>query len=91
MEKEKGPQKNTIMTNQKEIIFDETNRLDVQYPHHDGLVITVFICNHFVRRILVDGGSSVNIILLDALKRISIPESEIVTRSSVLIAFSGET
>ena len=46
--------------------------------------------NHFVRRILIDRGSSVNIVLLDAMKRINIPDSEIVRRSSILIGFSGE-
>ncbi|XP_023758741.1 uncharacterized protein LOC111907173 [Lactuca sativa] len=91
MENEKGPQKNTMITNQKEIMFDETDMLDVQDPHHNGLLITLYIANHFVRRLLVDGGSSVNIILVDALKIMSILESEIVTRSSVLIDFSGET
>ncbi|XP_076921044.1 uncharacterized protein LOC143582333 [Bidens hawaiensis] len=40
--------------------------------------------------ILVDNGSSVNIIQLDTLKRMNIPESEIVSKSSVLVGFSGE-
>ncbi|XP_023733891.1 uncharacterized protein LOC111881731 [Lactuca sativa] len=88
-EKGKGPQKNTSITNKKEITFDEADRQDIQDPHHDGLVITLYITNHFVRRILVDAGSSFNIILLDALKRMNIPEFEKVARSSVLIGFSG--
>ncbi|XP_023749270.1 uncharacterized protein LOC111897549 [Lactuca sativa] len=91
IEKEKGPQKNTSIKNDKEITFDEADRQDIQDPHHDGLVITLYIANYFFRRILIDGGSSVNIILVDALKRMNIPESEIVRRSSVLIRFNGET
>ena len=71
--------------------FDEDDRVDIQDPHHDGLVITLFISNHFVRRILIDGGSSVNIIQLDVLKKMNIPESDIIPRSSVLVGFSGET
>ena len=54
-------------------------------------MINLYIVNHLVTRFLVEGGSSVNIILLDALKRMNIPESEIVKRSSVLIGLSGET
>ena len=61
MEKEKGTQKNTSITNKKQIPFDESDRQDVYHLHHDGLVITLYIANHFVRRILIDRGSSVNI------------------------------
>ena len=66
-----------MIRNEKEIIFDEADRQDIQDPHHDRLVITLYIANHSVRRILIDGGSSVNIILLNSLKRMNIPESEI--------------
>jgi len=44
------------------ISFEEEDRENIRNPHHDGLVITLYIANHFVRMILVDGGSSVNII-----------------------------
>ena len=67
------------------------DREEIQDPYHNGLMITIFFTNHFVKRILVDGGYSINIILLDALKRMNIPESKIVKRSSVQIGFSGET
>lgn len=53
---------------------------DIQDPHHDGLVITLYIANHFVRRILVGGGCSMNIILLDALTMINILESKIIKK-----------
>ena len=72
-------------------MFDETGMEGIHHPRHDGLVITLYIANHFVRRILVNRGSSVNIILLDALKRTNILESKIIRRSLVLIGFSGET
>ena len=85
------PIRTSIVTEEKVITFDEDDRVDVQDPHHDGLVITLFISNHFVRRILIDGGSLVNIIQLDVLKKMNIPESDIVPRSSVLMGFNGET
>ncbi|KAJ0942255.1 putative retrotransposon gag domain-containing protein [Helianthus annuus] len=81
----------TSVSEGKVITFDEDDRVDIQDPHHDSLVITLFISNHFVRRILIDGGSSVNIIQLDVLKKMGIPESDITPRSSVLVGFSGET
>lgn len=57
-----SPQKNISMENSKEIIFDEQDRENINDLHHDGLVINLYIINHFIRRILVDRGSSVNIL-----------------------------
>jgi len=91
MENGDRPIRTSTLTDQKVISFDEDDRISIQDPHHDGLVITLFIANHFVRRILIDGGSSVNIVQLDVLKKMNIPEFEIVPRSSVLVGFSGET
>ncbi|KAM0050395.1 putative aspartic peptidase domain superfamily [Helianthus debilis subsp. tardiflorus] len=85
------PVRTSSVSEGKVITFDEDYRVDIQDPHHDGLVITLFISNHFVRRILIDGGSSVNIIQLDVLKKMGISESDIIPRSSVLVGFSGET
>ncbi|XP_076913901.1 uncharacterized protein LOC143572709 [Bidens hawaiensis] len=65
--------------------------MHLQNPHHDGLIITLFIANHYVRKILVDGGSSMNIIQDDVLKNMNIPETEITPRSFVLVGFSDET
>ncbi|KAK9073783.1 hypothetical protein SSX86_006377 [Deinandra increscens subsp. villosa] len=85
------PVRTSTLTQDKLISFDESDRSHVQDPHHDSLVVTLYIANHFVRRILIDNGSSVNIIRLDVLKKMGIPETEIVARSSVLVGFSGET
>ncbi|XP_074301619.1 uncharacterized protein LOC141633021 [Silene latifolia] len=62
--------------------------------HHDGLVITMQIGTVRVVRILVDGGSSVNLIMNNVLKPIKIDENQIkkiIKKSNVLIGFSGET
>ncbi|KAI3744474.1 hypothetical protein L1987_57555 [Smallanthus sonchifolius] len=84
IEKGDRPTKTSNLTEAKVISFDEGDKDDVQDPHHDGLVITLYIANHFIRRILIDGGSSVNIIQLDVLKRMGIPDYEIISKSSVL-------
>ncbi|XP_074283532.1 uncharacterized protein LOC141608079 [Silene latifolia] len=59
--------------------------------HHDGLVITMQISTARVLRILVDGGSSVNLIMLDVLKAMNIDEDQIIKKSNVLVGFNGET
>ncbi|KAI3824953.1 hypothetical protein L1987_06426 [Smallanthus sonchifolius] len=89
---EKGdrPTKTSTLTEKKVISFDEEDINNVQDPHHDSLVITLYIANHFIRKILIDGGSSLNIIQLEVLKRMGIPDSKIISKSSVLVGFSGE-
>ncbi|KAF5802492.1 putative aspartic peptidase domain superfamily [Helianthus annuus] len=91
MDNGERPIRTSSVSEGKTITFDENDRINIQDPHHDSLVITLFISNHFVRRILIDGGSSVNIIQLDVLKKMGVPESDITPRSSVLVGFSGET
>ncbi|KAK1413102.1 hypothetical protein QVD17_34866 [Tagetes erecta] len=85
------PRRNTSLSHTKVITFDEDDLEHIQDPHHDGLVVTLCIANCYVRRILVDGGSSVNIIQWEALKQMNILEKDIVPRSTVLVGFSGET
>ncbi|KAI3821347.1 hypothetical protein L1987_08913 [Smallanthus sonchifolius] len=78
------PIRTSNLTEEKVISFDVDDRNDVQDPHHDGLVITLYIANHFIWRILIDGGSSVNIIQHEVLKRMGISDSKIISKSSVL-------
>lgn len=73
MENEDRPRKNALLTDIKEISFNEHDTKKVLDPHHDGLVITFYVANHFVRRILIHGGSSVNIIMLETLNKMNIP------------------
>ncbi|XP_022014513.1 uncharacterized protein LOC110914010 [Helianthus annuus] len=84
------PTRMTTLTTDKLITFDSDDRDSIQNPHHDGLVITLYIANHFLRRIMVGNGSSVNIIQLETLKRMKIPQMEITSKSTVLVWFSGE-
>lgn len=44
--KEEKPRKNMPVTNGKEISFDEQEKENIQDPHHNGLVITLYIVNH---------------------------------------------
>ncbi|XP_021753659.1 uncharacterized protein LOC110719055 [Chenopodium quinoa] len=70
------------------IMFEES---DVVEGHHDGLVISLPVGNCMIKRILVDNGSSTNIIMLDTLKHMNIDEKNIVKKSTMLVGFSRET
>jgi hypothetical protein len=91
LERGDKPYKSSSVLDTQLISFDEEDLEYIQDPHHDGLVITLYVANHLVRRILVDNGSSVNIIKLDTLQRMGVPKDEIDGRSTILIGFSGET
>ena len=56
--------------------------------HDDALVINLMIANCKIKRILVDNGSSSNVLFMNALKEMKIDESNIHRRSLVLVGFS---
>ncbi|XP_074283693.1 uncharacterized protein LOC141608229 [Silene latifolia] len=73
------------------ITFSDYDLVGIPDLHHDGLVISMQVGTANVRRILVDGGSSVNLIMLDVLKAMKINEEQITKKYSVLVGFTGET
>ena len=52
---------------------DDTEDVD----HHDSLVISLYISNFFRKRVLVDNGSSSNIIFKDALDEMGLKDTDI--------------
>ncbi|KAI8559669.1 hypothetical protein RHMOL_Rhmol04G0191500 [Rhododendron molle] len=46
------------------IIFSEEDTKGVQTPHDDSLVITIVVANYLTRRVLIDSGSSADILYL---------------------------
>ncbi|KAJ9536185.1 hypothetical protein OSB04_un000645 [Centaurea solstitialis] len=73
------------------IAFDQDDTQGVHHEHHDALVILLTIKNCLTKRILIDGGSSANVIFTDTLKVIGIERSEIVRRSFTLIGFNRDS
>ena len=59
--------------------------------HHDALAISTHISHCLVKRILIDNGSSVNLIMMDSLKDMGYTADDVVKRSVPLVGFSGET
>ncbi|XP_074302796.1 uncharacterized protein LOC141635051 [Silene latifolia] len=74
-----------------DVTFNDSDFKGVPDLHHDSLVITMQIGTAKVSIILIDGGSSINLVMLDVLKAMKIDEEKIIKKSSVLIGFSGET
>ncbi|XP_062085288.1 uncharacterized protein LOC133791376 [Humulus lupulus] len=72
------------------ISFVNDEASDLLNPHHDALVISLFISNCLAKRILIDNGSSANILFLHALRGMWIDESTVIRKSTVLVGLSGE-
>ena len=71
------------------ITFDDSEAQDLG-DHHDGLVISLSISNCLIRRVLIDTGSSTNLLTLDALKGMGLSEDDLTRNSTPLVGFSGE-
>ena len=59
------------------IAFADDDLQNVQVPHVDPVVISLTIANHDVKRILVDNGSSKNILYYDAFSRMSLSAAQL--------------
>ncbi|XP_013739460.2 uncharacterized protein LOC106442306 [Brassica napus] len=73
-----------------EISFTAKEQEKVLIPHHDALVISLIVAICLVKRILVDNGSSGNIIFQAAYKDLGLEEGALTQRITPLIMFIGE-
>ncbi|XP_013633404.1 PREDICTED: uncharacterized protein LOC106339144 [Brassica oleracea var. oleracea] len=73
-----------------EISFTAKEQEKILAPHHDALVVSLTIANCLVKRILVDNGSSSNIIFLTAYQDLGLEENTLTCKVTPLIGFSGE-
>nr|XP_009420911.1 PREDICTED: uncharacterized protein LOC104000553 [Musa acuminata subsp. malaccensis] len=65
---------------------------EVERSHHDdALVISIQIANTRVRRVMVDTGSSANVLYLDAFKKLGLSTKDLSPMSSALTGFTGDS
>ncbi|KAK0575202.1 hypothetical protein LWI29_035397 [Acer saccharum] len=72
------------------VTFRSTDKSDLFSPHHDALVISLHIANCLTKRILIDNGSSCNILFNSALREMQVDESKLSRGTTMLTGFSGE-
>ena len=60
------------------ITFDQDDLNDQHQKHHDGLIVQLTVGNCITKRVLVDEGSSANVIFFDTIKAMGIDKLEIV-------------
>ncbi|XP_056850769.1 uncharacterized protein LOC130500086 [Raphanus sativus] len=83
-----GPKRLLLGTD--EISFTAREQEKVLTPHHDALVISLTIANCLVKRILVDNGSSSNIIFHSAFADLGLEPTALTRKATSLVGFSGE-
>ncbi|KAL1206393.1 hypothetical protein V5N11_020761 [Cardamine amara subsp. amara] len=74
-----------------QITFEEFDIGRLAKPHDDTLVITLDIANYEVSKVLIDTGSTVDLIFLSTLQKMRINRADIVGPPPPLIAFTSET
>ena len=80
----KLPQLDTAIT------FLDSDLEGCQHPHDDPLVIREVMANKTIHRVLVDNGSSVDIIFASAFDKIGIEREKLEQVNTHLRGFSGE-
>ena len=60
-------------------------------PHDDALVLSLSIANCLTKQILVDNGSSANVLFLNVYRKMGLKEEDITQMCISLVGFSGES
>ena len=70
--------------------FSDEDYAGILQSHTDVLVVTLILANHNVHRILVDNGSSTDILYWSTFKKLDLGREKIIPTSCPLIGFTGE-
>ncbi|KAK3011492.1 hypothetical protein RJ639_012497 [Escallonia herrerae] len=71
------------------ISFSEDEIGDIKTPHDDPLVVTLRVGNFDVKRILVDNGSSAEVLFYEAFQKMNIPSDRLCKMDTPLYGFSN--
>ncbi|XP_059635267.1 uncharacterized protein LOC132277423 [Cornus florida] len=72
------------------IRFDKIELMRVQIPHEDPLVVSLTVAECLVRRVLIDPGSSANIMPRVTFDRLEINPKELKFTGNLLLGFDGK-
>ena len=72
------------------ITFDEDDARGIHQPHDDALVVIMTIVGFITRRVLIDNGSSADIIYLPAYQQMKIDNEWLRPIGIPLVGFTGD-
>ena len=71
------------------ITFIDEDAKRVHHPHEDAIIITLLITNYTTRKMLVDNGSSIDILYYPVFQQMRLGRDQIRPVSSPLVGFGG--
>ena len=71
------------------IIFMNEDAEKVHHPHDNAIIITLLISDYTTRRVLVENGSSANILYYPAFQQIRLGQDQLCPMNSLLVGFEG--
>ena len=76
---------------QDAIAFTDGDMIGVQNANNEPIVVSMTIAKHPVKRILIDSGSSTDVLFYDALVHMNLPRVELKSILSPPVASNGES
>ena len=74
-----------------DITFRESNAHLIHHPYCDALVIMVMMTNNNVHKILVDNGSSVDILYYQAFQKMGLKNNDLMSSPNPIYSFTGDS
>ena len=79
----------TRTPNEQAITFTDEDALRIHHPHNDAIIITLLIADYSIRRVLVDNGSSTDILYYPAFQQMNLGRDQLRPVHSPLVGFGG--
>ena len=76
-------------TDEQAITFTDEDAERVHHPHDDAIVITLLIADYTTKRVLVDNGSSANILYYPTFQQMRLGRDQLCPVNSPLVGFDG--
>ena len=70
--------------------FSKEDKIGTTQPHDNALLITLKIGDYDVKRVMVDGGSAVEVMYLDLYKGLNLKPEDLMPYNSPLMSFDGK-
>ncbi|KAL0404551.1 UNVERIFIED_CONTAM: hypothetical protein Sradi_2095900 [Sesamum radiatum] len=75
----------------EDITFSNEDTKRITFPHEEALVVSAIVSNTEVRRILINSGSSVDILFKETFRKMGMRREELMPRETILMGFEGST
>ena len=76
-------------TDEQAITFTDEDASRIHHPHDDAIVITLLIADYSTRRVLIDNGSSADILYYPAFQQMNLGQDQLRPVHSPLVGFGG--